>query len=1284
MKKVSAVQEKPSARRKSILVAVVWLLISAILLTGVSYAWLIMSVAPEVIGISTNIGSNGSLEMALLNSKTYEDLEAIQTIVGTTLIQDKTEANVTWGNLVDLNDESYGLNHISLLPTRLNYENGRVDPANLLKIPTYAYDGRIINLENKAYTSLYDPAKSSFSKSGYGVRAIGTSQSLTAQGSALLAAKSSIATYTSGARTETIRVLKDNIDALMGLVLAYSTNSNATYDDEDVQILENLIESLKNSTANIELALRQGLMAFAASAIEDEDQFETIRSAINTLDLSILLMQAELSGIDVPAQFETWVREYKDIANDLNQAGNACGDLTGGVYTWADLRGILNYVMNLNKVYFGTTDANAKPFADMTAADFTAMMGQDIEMTLAPGSGVIAKVADFTGNMSADVKTMGMEITIETLSAGPFYLVVLKDTVDPLPAAGGSVVSSDVKLDAIYGYVIDLAFRCNAAFSDLLLQTEAKSRVDNDDTGASTMGSGSYMEFSTTDNNFAASKMVELMDAIRITFIDHSGNILGVAKLNTSNYQNNDGVIKASLYLYNYEFSNESAIAMGERRKGDNVITALPQNEIVAVSAVVWLDGDVVNNTMVSAEEETSLNGVLNLQFASSADLVPAENAELFNAEPSKATLQSYIDQYKDTYENGQKTYTTDSWVAFAADYQYAKVVLENSKSTEAEVYRAQTNLPLSGRALKEYSFDELKSLIADVRDMMGQTEEVARYVMQNGNVYYGVTEYTEETKGQRIGEIFSVDFATNLEDKGNGVLAPIWSEESWTKLASALYEAEIAVFQDEKIPALDNSALENAYDALTAAFDGLAPYVYYKSYFYDDQIYYFADTTDEDTYGKWYYYDRTMVVADLLIIKLDAKKEAVDVASLKFDERYKVVGDKVYVAHNEKGIVPYVELLKKAYPELSDDDILAIQWSIPEAFVQLMTASQEQALNQLIQAAEEIGITAENAALQKALDVLGDSNTAALDRATAAEANKAIDDLIIAINTEKETQIEPPIDPETASITTNQITVLEIAIAQAKLVDNYHNPDEVSDEEAKAKLQALIEATENAEAALLAADTTTMAKADELLEALNDQLVAHGITEVTEYNTIKYQLYPLPNGYFDYDYGYTINHEMPVLNVATTEDPAKDITGEYTISATVYTKQGVVCIIEKTICIYAPAEDVEVRNENNEVIDEFNIEVDQAQSVTLSFIHATYRDGSPIDDMDFQFNIGDENISDCTWASEDTEIVTVSGKNGCCTITAVAPGTTRVTVTVTSEYGTKRVLALQVTVPQA
>ena len=104
MKKEISVQEKRGSRRKKLIIAVMWLLVSSILLTTVSYAWLTMSLAPEVTGISTNIGSNGSLEMALLNPE--GDLDAIRTIVGTTLLQDKTAANVTWGNLVDLNDES--------------------------------------------------------------------------------------------------------------------------------------------------------------------------------------------------------------------------------------------------------------------------------------------------------------------------------------------------------------------------------------------------------------------------------------------------------------------------------------------------------------------------------------------------------------------------------------------------------------------------------------------------------------------------------------------------------------------------------------------------------------------------------------------------------------------------------------------------------------------------------------------------------------------------------------------------------------------------------------------------------------------------------------------------------------------------------------------------------------------------------------------------------------------------------------------------------------------------
>ena len=1145
MKKEFAVQEKRGSRRKKLIIAVMWLLVSSILLTTVSYAWLVMSVAPEVTGISTNIGSNGSLEMALLNSETYDALDQIRTIVGTTLLQDKKAANVTWGNLVDLNDESYGLNHISLLPTRLNYQsnNGKVALDNLLKIPTYAYDGRIIDLNGKAVTAIYNPGESAFLHStnrvDYGVRAIGTSSTLSEQGSALAMSKSLISSLTLSAKTQTVAALKNNINDLITLVVEYSTNSNTTYDDDDVRLLQNLIAALQNSTSNIGSALRQGLIAFAAANIEDVDQFKIARDKINntTKKLSEILADAEeLIDLDVPAEFETWVTEYEDIESQLNTAYADCGLLTGDVYTWSDLRTILNKVMNMDAVLFSTDGVSSKPFTEVSPDDI--LNGKNVEMTLAPGSGVFAKIADFTGDLATTVNYF-TDITITTYSEQvPEYLALLKNEVAEWTPADGADENAETKLDATYGYVIDLAFRCNAALSDLLLQTEAAQRVHEDSTAPSTNGGGSYMEFSTTDNNFTASKMVELMDAIRVTFIDKQGNILGVAKLNTSNFQNNDGVIKAPLYLYDYEFIAEdefgNTIVMGERRKGDNVITALPQNEVVAVSAVVWLDGDIVDNTMVSAEEETSLNGVLNLQFASSADLVPADNADLLYAEPTKTALEAMLNEYKSIIEEGQKTWTTSSWTSFVADYQYAEVIFEKGSANEAEVSRAQKNLILSRQALVDYSVEELSSLIDQVGAMV-----------QDGN----------------------------LVDKGNGVLVPDYTEDSWTTLLDALANAESALENNA------NPDLENAYDALDAAFKGLTPAVYYKPYEYEGALYYYALTDDVDTYGKWYYHNRKMVVEDLLILKLNAKKEEVDIATIKFDG-FKMIGDTVYVPHDQEGIVPYVELLSDVYSQLSDDDLTAIHWGIPDAFVQLMTATQMQALDYLIDVARTAGIAEDNEELNAAINVRGNAETPVLERATAVAAKAAIDALVAAI-TENDPQGEIAIDPE------------------------MYNP------------------------------------------------------------------------------GYTINSEMPILNVAT--NPTDDVTGTHTISATVYTKQGVVFTLEKTVCIYAPAEGIEASNAEGVINGTLTLEADDQETVTVSLIDCTtHRDGvTSAEGVDFLF---DESDLSCTytWASEDNAIVTVSGNAETCTITAVAPGTTRVMVVVKSACGQEYVLALNVTVNEA
>ena len=53
--------------KKKFAAAICMLLIAAIMMISSTYAWFTLSTAPEVTGITTNVGANGNLEIALLN-----------------------------------------------------------------------------------------------------------------------------------------------------------------------------------------------------------------------------------------------------------------------------------------------------------------------------------------------------------------------------------------------------------------------------------------------------------------------------------------------------------------------------------------------------------------------------------------------------------------------------------------------------------------------------------------------------------------------------------------------------------------------------------------------------------------------------------------------------------------------------------------------------------------------------------------------------------------------------------------------------------------------------------------------------------------------------------------------------------------------------------------------------------------------------------------------------------------------------------------------------------------
>ena len=206
MKKQELRSMKPHALKKKLMASLSMLLIATIMMSTTTLAWFVLSTAPEVTGIETQVGANGSLEIVLLNTETRADMSTIRAgLGGGSLQENKITANNVWGNLIDLGYTEYGLGELTLLPARLDASlsggSYSVDLNKLLAVPNYGYDGRIIELTHDTASAIYK--NNDFMYSGaqdYGVRAIGTSDALSPQGSALSSAKSNISTWTKSAK----------------------------------------------------------------------------------------------------------------------------------------------------------------------------------------------------------------------------------------------------------------------------------------------------------------------------------------------------------------------------------------------------------------------------------------------------------------------------------------------------------------------------------------------------------------------------------------------------------------------------------------------------------------------------------------------------------------------------------------------------------------------------------------------------------------------------------------------------------------------------------------------------------------------------------------------------------------------------------------------------------------------------------------------------------------------------------------------------------------------------
>ncbi len=642
-------KKKQQAIRQKLMAAIAMLMVSAIMVVSSSYAWFTLSTAPEVTGIQTSVGANGNLEMALYNGTT------ITSSVGDATKDDLLK-NVTWGNLVDLSDEAYGLNQIALMPARLNWDgtNEKIG-ASHLSTPSYGPDGRVDSLVTESLSRSWVAGNNSWSGAGNGVMAIGNASGLSDEQLALRQAKINFNNAINAAKVKAAGSLNTTGEKLTAMAVEVKMNGSTTVKETDVAAVQTTLAQLTQAKDSLGDALLNYLHALATVA----EGAATVIASNTTLDAMITTVGE--STVQADTVFWNAYQAYKTMETNLTTATNNLNTAIGtadedGNIDWDNVSAAMAILVDTENMKL-----NGYKLSEITlgeggnAGEIASAVINQGGLRLVTSAGIYSEIADFTGSYTASFVIESITIYGMTVSKFPASMVaeptdtykdtqhdsLLSDRISAVTAYKPDSASATTALTDVYGYKIDLAFRTNAAGSYLKLQTEAADRIyDDNATDAETRGSGSYMEFDIATLGYTKAQAKDIMGAIRIVFMETTSDdtaeaaIYGVAVLDTANAEETANGWKATMKMVETTFTadgnNGYELTIGADKAGEekDKLMDLPQSTQTEMSVLVYLDGQYVENADVATGTQ-SLTGNMNLQFASSAELKPMEYSDL-------------------------------------------------------------------------------------------------------------------------------------------------------------------------------------------------------------------------------------------------------------------------------------------------------------------------------------------------------------------------------------------------------------------------------------------------------------------------------------------------------------------------------------------------------------------------------------------------------------------------------------------------------------------------------
>ncbi|MCD8363849.1 MAG: hypothetical protein LUC98_12990, partial [Lachnospiraceae bacterium] len=636
-------------RMRSRVMAVLWLLImSAVLMTGATFAWVTLSTAPEVTGVTTTVTANGALEIALSDADGEEPDASAVGDSSAAENQSVTAANLTWGNLVNLSDSSYGLDSLTLYPSRLNASSLRTSP---LMAVNYGADGRVTALNSSLRYASWDAGYSQWNiigtESKYGVRAVGTVQNVSTGEADLSSLAATAQTQLALAEDAYAAVVSSDSGYMASLVAIVGNRIDDKLNGE-THDYASYTEDIYNMYVDLSAAAEQLGEAYAAVAEIYQYSFYGATEGVKNYTpytLSDLLAKNEAEWEQMGITLTGW-DDYLTLRASLEENSEEIlaihnKGLAGDSVSWSDIKPVLEDMFpyddeNTTYTYKNNYGNRVYHWEDFYGANSTAVImfflcaDSDSDETLndkvayvTVGSGLLYDFEELISySMSTDKLEahftysmfygwdLWIQMAVSTSSANDYVSDAIAAAPQDTEAGEGSTVAGET-----YGMAIDLWVRTNAeGISYLTLDGafvtddegnvsgyEGSNRVweDYDTTmingTSTTQGGGScYVFYYDTAEDLP--RVLNLLKGMKVVFFDTStGTKLGTASFDTTNYyENSGGRVTVPLMVDdsgNNTYTQTTTTDGTTEETNTYYITALNRNEATRITALLYLDG---------------------------------------------------------------------------------------------------------------------------------------------------------------------------------------------------------------------------------------------------------------------------------------------------------------------------------------------------------------------------------------------------------------------------------------------------------------------------------------------------------------------------------------------------------------------------------------------------------------------------------------------------------------------------------------------------------------------